>query len=154
MTALRVVGVIAACMLVSLGAAYYFTYEPAPRIAVRWPPGIDAGRRQQLERRFLIVKPATDRDRVEYDLLDTSRDNVEALVRDPDVADTDRVDRQRFTLPLDVPYGTSWMWVAHRTPVLRIPGVVSAILGVCVLALVVGIAGELRSRLRRRTLSP
>ena len=154
MTALRVVGVIAACMLIALGAAYYFTYEPAPRIAVRWPPGLDAARRQELERRFLLVNPAADRDRTEYDLLDTSRANVEALVREPDVADTDRVGRERFTVPLDVPYGTSWMWAAHRTPILRIPGVVGAFVGVCVLALVAAIAGELRWRLRRRTRVP
>jgi hypothetical protein len=144
----------AACMLVALGTAYYFTYEPAPRIAVRWPPGIDAARRHQLERRFLLVNPAADRDRTEYDLLDTSRTNIEALVREPDVADTDRVGRERFTVPLDVPYGTSWMWVAHRTPVLRTPGVVGGLAGACVLALVAGIAGELRRRLRRRTLIP
>jgi len=154
MTALRVVGVIAACILVGLGAAYYFTYEPAPRIAIRWPEGIDPSRREELERRFLLVNPEPERDRFEYDLLDTSRANIEALVREPDVADTDRVSRERFTVPLDVPYGTSWMWVAHRTPVLRIPGVVSALVGVCVLALVAGIAGELRWRLRRRTLIP
>lgn len=152
MTALRVVGVIAACMLVALGAAYYFTYEPAPRIAIRWPEGIDPSRREELERRFLLVNPEPERDRFEYDLLDTSRANIEALVREPDVADTDRVSRERFTVPLDIPYGTSWMWVAHRTPVLRIPGVVGALVGVCVLALVAGIAGELRRRLRRRTL--
>ena len=154
MTALRVVGVIAACMLIALGAAYYFTYEPAPRIAVRWYPGIDATRRQALERRFLLVNPAAERDRTEYDLLDTSPANIEALVREPDVADTDRVSRERFTVPLDVPYGTSWMWAAHRTPVLRIAVVVGALVGVCVLALVAGIAGELRGRLRRRTLVP
>ena len=152
MTALRVVGVIAACMLVALGAAYYFTYEPAPRIAIRWPEGIDPSRREELERRFLLVNPEPERDRFEYDLLDTSRANIEALVREPDVADTDRVSRERFTVPLDIPYGTSWMWVAHRTPVLRTPGVVGALVGVCVLALVAGIAGELRRRLRRRTL--
>jgi hypothetical protein len=154
MTALRVVGVIAACILVALGAAYYFTYEPAPRIAIRWPEGIDPSRREELERRFLLVNPEPERDRFEYDLLDTSRANIEALVREPDVADTDRVSRERFTVPLDVPYGTSWMWVAHRTPVLRIPGVVGALVAVCVLVLVVGIAGELRWRLRRTTLIP
>ena len=138
----------------ALGAAYYFTYEPAPRIAIRWPEGIDPSRREELERRFLLVNPEPERDRFEYDLLDTSRANIEALVREPDVADTDRVSRERFTVPLDIPYGTSWMWVAHRTPVLRIPGVVGALVGVCVLGLVAGIAGELRRRLRRRTLIP
>jgi hypothetical protein len=152
MTALRVIGTVAACVLLGLGIAYYFTYEPAPRIAIRWPADLDPERRQELERRFLLVNPATDRDRVEYDLLDTSPGNVEALVREPDVADTDRVGRERFTLPLDVPYGTSWMWVAHRTPVLRIPGIVSALVVLCVAAVVAAIAGELRWRSRRKTI--
>ena len=151
MSVLRVVGVTAACILVALGAAYHFTYEPAPRISVRWPPGLDPARRQELERRFLLVKPEPERDRVEYDLLDTSRANVKALVREPDVADSDRVGRESFGLPIDVPYGTSWMWVAHRTPFLRIPGVVAAIATICGLAVTVALAAELRSRARRRT---
>jgi hypothetical protein len=137
----------------SLGVTYYFTYEPAPRIAIRWPAEIDPERRQELERRFLLVNPAVEGDRVEYDLLDTSRDNVEALVREPDVFDTDRISRERFTLPLDVPYGTSWMWIAHRTPLLRIPGVVGAIVAICAAATAAWLAGELR-RFRRRTVRP
>jgi len=154
MTALRVVGILAGCVLVALGTAYYFTYEPAPRIAIRWPEELAPERRQELERRFLLVNPATDRDRVEYDLLDTSPTNIEALVRERDVADTDRVSRERFTVPLDVPYGTSWMWVAHRIPVLRIPGVVAAVVVLSVAAVVAAIGGELRRRVRRRAVAP
>src|SRR5687767_1472261 len=116
MAALRVMGMFAGCVLLALGIAYYFTCEPAPRVALRWREGVASERRQELERRFLLVNPAPDRDRIEYDLLDTSRTNLEALVREPDVADTDRVSREGFTVPLDVPYGTSWMWLAHRTP--------------------------------------
>ena len=137
----------------SLGVAYYFTYEPAPRIGIRWPTELEPERRQELERRFLLVNPGVEGDRIEYDLLDTSRENVEALVREPDVFDTDRVGREHFVLPLDVPYGTSWMWVGHRIPVLRIPGVVSAIVGFCAVATVAWLTGELR-RSRRRTVRP
>ena len=153
MNAVRAVGIIAACVLIGLGTAYYFTYEPAPRIAVRWPERIDPARRQELERRFLLVDPQVDRDRVEYDLLDTSRQNIEALVREPDVADTDRVGRERFSVPLDVPYGTRWMWVAHRTPILRIPGVISGVVIVCLAAVVIAGAAELRGRIRRKTVA-
>ena len=150
MTALRVMGIVAGCVLVALGIAYYFTYEPAPRIAIRWPADIQPARRQALERRFLLVDPAADRDRIEYDLLDTSRENLEALVREPDVADTDRVSREGFTVPLDVPYGTRWMWLAHRTPVLRTPGVIPAIVALCVAVFAGTLASELRGRIRRR----
>jgi hypothetical protein len=141
-------------MLLALGAAYYFTYEPAPRIAIRWPEGIDPSRREELERRFLLVNPEPERDRFEYDLLDTSRGNIEALVRERDVADTDRVSREGFTVPLDVPYGTRWMWIAHRTPVLRVSGVVGGIVAVCVAVLVAAVAAELGWRIRRRTVRP
>jgi hypothetical protein len=154
MTALRVMGILAGCVLLALGIAYYFTYEPAPRIAIRWPDRLAPERRQELERRFLLVNPATDRDRLEYDLLDTSPANIEALVREPDVADTDRVSRERFTVPLDVPYGTSWMWIAHRTPVLRIPGMIAAVVVLSVAAVLAAIGAELRRRVRRRAVGP
>jgi hypothetical protein len=151
MAALRVMGMLAGCVLIALGITYYFTCEPAPRVAIRWREGATPERRQALERRFLLVNPAPDRDRIEYDLLDTSRTNLEALVREPDVADTDRVSREGFTVPLDVPYGTSWMWLAHRTPVLRLPGVIPATIVLCA-AVLLGAAGlELRGLIRRRT---
>jgi hypothetical protein len=150
MAALRVMGILAGCVLVALGIAYCFTYEPAPRVAIRWREGLSADRRQVLERRFLLVNPAADRDRLEYDLLDTSRANIQALVVEPDVADTDRVSREGFTVPLDVPYGTRWMWVAHRTPVLRIPGVILSTVAFCTAILIAAVALELRGSIRRR----
>jgi len=119
-------------------------------VAIRWREGLSADRRQVLERRFLLVNPAADRDRLEYDLLDTSRANLEALVGEPDLADTDRVSRQGFTVPLDVPYGTSWMWLAHRTPVLRIPGVIPATVAFSAAILIAAIAFQLRGLIRRR----
>ena len=151
MAALRVMGILAGCVLVALGIAYYFTFEPAPRVAIRWRDGLAPERRQALERRFLLVNPAADRDRLEYDLLDTSRANIQALVAERDVADTDRVSREGFTVPLDAPYGTSWMWLVHRTPVLRIAGVVAATVAFSAAILIAAIALELRRLIRRRT---
>jgi hypothetical protein len=141
---------VAGCVLAALGITYYFTCEPAPRVAIRWREGLAPERQQALERRFLLVKPAPDRDRLEYDLLDTSRVNIEALVQEPDVADTDRVSREGFTVPLDVPYGTSWMWLAHRTPVLRLPGVLPAIVVLCAAILIGVVVLELRGLIRGR----
>jgi hypothetical protein len=136
----------AAVILLALGLAYYFTYEPAPEIRIRWRDGLDQGRRAELERRFLLVNPASFEDRMTYDLLDTSRWNVEALVVERDIADTDRVDRVHYTIPFDIPYGSGWMWVAHRTPVLRIPGVVNGIVLVCAAVLVVAAVDVMRRR--------
>jgi hypothetical protein len=138
----RAAAIAAAAVLVALGLAYYLTYEPAPEIRVQWRVGIEPQRRAELERRFLLVNPAPFEDRLSYDLLDTSRENVEALVKERDVADTDRVDRVNYAIPFDTPYGESWMWAAHRTPLLRVPGVVEALVitsvGVLVAANVTG----------------
>lgn len=138
----RLAASIAACALVALAGAYYLTYEPAPQVSVLWREGIGPERRAALERRFLLVNPIVDRDRLAYDLLDTSRGNLEALVKDPDVADTDRISQERFEVPFDIPYGSSWMWVAHRTPILRTPGVVPGIVATSVLLLAGGLVGE------------
>jgi hypothetical protein len=140
----------AACVLTALAVAYGLTFEPAPRVGIEWRPGISAERRSELERRFLLVNAAPDDDKLSYDLLDTSRTNIEGLVNERDVADTDRISRERFEVPLDAPYGTSWMWVAHRIPVLRIPGVVT----VLVAASVVTLGGSAAVAVRRRRSRP
>lgn len=141
---------LAGCMLVALGTTCYLTYEPAPRIGVLWRAGVSPERRTELERRFLLVERRPEEDRFTYDLLDTSRSNLEALVLDADVADTDRVSRERFEVPFDIPYGTSWMWVAHRLRVLRMPGVVESIVLMCVTVVAAGVVSERRLRARRR----
>ena len=109
--------------LASLAGAYWFTYEPAPAIRVLWQQDVSAPRQQELERRYLLSNrraPHPDEPRsLAYDLLDTRRSNIEALVKDPDVADTNDVDRQYFEIRLDRASGERWMWVAHRMPVLR-----------------------------------
>jgi hypothetical protein len=142
----RAAASIGALMLLALAVTYWLTYEPAPQVGIEWRAGISEERRAALERRFLLVNPVRENDRLMYDLLDTSGENLRALVFEPDVADTDRVSRPRHELPFDVPYGQSWMWVAHRTPLLRIPGVVPAIAGAAVLLFAGGAAAEIRRR--------
>ena len=135
-----------AVIVLALATAYWLTYEPAPQIGITWRPGISDERKAELERRFLLVNPARENDRLLYDLLDTSRHNVEALIFEPDVADTDRISRPRYEVPFDVPYGESWMWVAHRTPVLRIPGAVEVLSGASIVLFVAGLVAEIRRR--------
>ena len=117
---LVVPAVIATGVLLALAGAYYLTYEPAPVVRVRWREGLPAARRAELERRFLLVRPVPHEGRtLSYDLLDTRHSNVAELLGHPDAEDTDYIDRSTATLPFDGPYGESWMWIAHRTPVLR-----------------------------------
>lgn len=145
----RAAAVLAATVLVALGIAYYLTYEPAPEIRVRWRPGLPLERQAQLERQFMLVNRKPSEDRFTYDLLDTSRRNVEALVHERDIADTDRVDREGFTIPPDIPYGDSWMWIGYRVAVLRTTGVVEAIIVTC--AVVLAAATALLFKERRKS---
>jgi len=116
----RWLSVIGVAGLAALGFAYWFTYEPAPSIRVRWQPAVTSERQAALERKYLLVNGRAPVGRsVAYDLLDTRHDNIKALVLDPDVLDMTDIDRDRFEAPFDLQYGDSWMWVADRTPVLR-----------------------------------
>lgn len=109
-------------IVASVGATYYLTYEPAPSIRVRWRPDVTPAAREQLERAFLLVGRAAHEGSTrvyQYDLLDTSRRNIEALVTHPEVEDTDEIDRRNYVIRVDGPYGGRWMWVAHRVPIIR-----------------------------------
>lgn len=106
--------------LAGLALAYFLTYQPAPIVHVTWAPSVTESQQARLERRYLLLNRRDPQERsYVYDLLDTSRRNVEALVQDPDVMDTHNIDRQRFEVPFEIGYGEEWMWVAHRTPGLR-----------------------------------
>ena len=106
--------------LAALGIAYWLTLEPAPAIRVRWREDVTSDQQATLERKYLLSSARAPQGRsIAYDLLDTRRANIEALVLDPAAADTADIDRDAFEVPFDKPYGDRWMWVAHRTPVLR-----------------------------------
>jgi hypothetical protein len=137
----------AALIAIALGATYYLTVQPSPTVSIRWREQVTDAQRAALERRFLLVKPAADEPRTfRYDLLDVSRSNLEAIVGEPAIEDIGNIDRHSLAFPADYPYGTSWMWLAHRIPVLRMRGVVPALAGVCVVVVVLGIAGMLKGR--------
>lgn len=142
----RTAAVISVAVLLGLATAYYFTYEPAPEIRIRWRHGLPTERVAELERRFRLVNRKPSEDRFSYDLLDTRPENVKALVNERDIEDTDRVDREGSTIPPDAPYGESWMWAAHRLPVLRTPGVTEGIVAACSVVLAASVAVLMRTR--------
>jgi len=77
------------------------TGPPGALVHVRWDTSIDPSARQQLEARFRLA----DGEQLggstwRYDLLDSSRDNIRDLVRNPAVVDTEHIDRSLFT-PVD-----------------------------------------------------
>lgn len=81
-----------------------------------------------------------------YDLLDTTHSNIEALLKDPAVVDTNDIDDQWARVRLGTAYGDDWMWIADRTPPLRSRGVQRAV----IVTLAVTAAFGLRGLLRRR----
>ena len=120
--AARIATALAIGVLASVSATYYLTYEPAPSIRVRWRQDVTPAARAGLERTFLLVDRVAHEGSTRtfrYDLLDTSRSNLEALVTHPAVEDTDDIDRVNYVMRADCPYGERWMWVGHRIPILR-----------------------------------
>ena len=142
-----VVAALAALLLAMLGAVYWYTVEPAPAVKVRWREGLAADQRAALERRFRLVDPILVEGRtVTYNVLDTSRENLRAIVTAGEVEDTNEIDRARYTLRPDVPYGTRWMWLADRLPLLRLPGAVTAVVAACLALLGWSLRAVLRVR--------
>ncbi len=109
--------------LIALRVAYNATYEPAPGIRVRWRDGTSDMRRAFLEMTYRLTDAAAPEGlSYSYVLLDTSRRNIEAMIKDPEVADTGDLDREKFEVPFaTAQYSRQWMWVADRTPGLRQP---------------------------------
>lgn len=144
---LRWAGIASVLCLALLWAAYYLTNEPSPAVKVRWREGLSAERRAELERRYLLVsREDAPEGWTRYDLLDTRRSNIAALVHDPGVVATTDIDRESMTVPFDVEYGRTWVWAAHRTPGLRLADVRRVVIGgLAGLALLAALA-ELRRR--------
>lgn len=123
-------------LLALIGLIWVLTSEPAPSIHVRWRDSVTPERRAQLEADFrLIHAELIEGNSWAYDFLDTSGRNIQALVQHPDVADTHEIDRQAFVVRPEAPDGDSRMWLAHRTPGLRRPGTLRAVIVVLLLLL-------------------
>lgn len=68
--------------------------DPGPKINVRWAPDVDDAAREAVEGRFHLSEEGQPDGRTRrYELLDSSRANVEALLTNPAVEDTAGLDR-------------------------------------------------------------
>ena len=75
--------------------------DDAPLIRVRWAASVDETQRLSRELALRLRRGQPHAERTwDYDLLDTSPANIRALVTDPEVEDTDGIDRQRFRIAL------------------------------------------------------
>ena len=140
--------------LAALAFAYWFTYEPAPGIRVTWAPGVTPERQSTLERKYLLAHPRSPHPEqprsIAYDLLDTSRNNIEALVKDPAVIDTNDIDDEYFKVRLATDYGNAWMWMAYRIPVIRDDGIRWTLVAVLTALSLVGLGGLVAGAETRR----
>ena len=111
--------------LVTIALAYALTVKPAPTIGIRWRDDVSRARQVELERTYLLVDRGSPRSDAPqsgiYRLLDTSRRNVEAIVKNPWVADTDSIDRDKYGVEAEseAAPGQRRTWVAFRIPGLR-----------------------------------
>jgi hypothetical protein len=85
-------------ILVIVAVALVRVTVTGPRIAVRWAPEVDTSARLAREQQYSL-RNGQQGDGLEwrYELGDWSRGNIEALVRDTGVADTEYIDRATLT---------------------------------------------------------
>lgn len=134
--------------LAALACAYWFTYEPAPGVRVSWRPGIALEQQEALERKYMLSnRRGFVAGSLAYDLLDTTHANIEALLKDPAVVDTNDIDDEWMRVRLGTDYGDEWMWIAHRTPLLRYDEVRWALIAMLAAMAVFGLRGLLRPRI-------
>ena len=105
--------------------------DPGPKINVRWAPDVDDAAREAIEARFHLSQEGEPDGRTRrYELLDSSRANVEALLTNPAVEDTAGLDRA--TLAFDkVPEvrfdekATEWVVGLEPCPAMKPASLVS-----------------------------
>ena len=109
-------------------AVWFLTFQPAPKVHVRWRLALPETSRRMLERQFLLINPVDIKnDTWMYDLLDTSTRNVRALVQHPDAADTHEIDRRGFKVSPTATSRNATTWIVNRVPGLRLPWVGTAL---------------------------
>ena len=147
---MRAAAVLAAIVLALLGGAYYFTWEPAPLVAIRWREGTTFDRRTEVERWFGLVRGRDlDGRAVTYDLVDTRPANIQELLEQPEVEDAGDIDEATYEVPADVPYGRGGMWIGDRLPEARAYRVVPVVVAVCVLVIAYAVGGAIAVRRKR-----
>ncbi len=91
------------------------TESPAPIVKVRWKPTVSEAQRVGLEERHQLIRGnSVGPNSFNYDLLDSRREAIRAIVTDPAVADTGEIDRAQFRIAPTAGRGTATRWLWHR----------------------------------------
>jgi hypothetical protein len=102
----------------------------SPRIRIRWAEGTSAAASRDLAGRFgLAAGEDQGGGTWQYDLDDRSPANVAAIVRDPRVADTDGIDRTRFTVSARAHQSNVDAWFYYLAILLPPLAVLAVVLG-------------------------
>jgi hypothetical protein len=102
-TAVSVV-VLAAAAILRISAPSPF----APRVHVRWSERVQDDQRAALERRFSLLNgERRENNTWEYDLVNLEPASINALIENPDVADTHYIDRGAGRVTADAPAGSA-----------------------------------------------
>jgi len=121
-----------AAIVVSMTVYFYSRAATPAYIHIRWRPDVDARTRLALEEKFHLTQAeVVDTRTWSYRIRRTSAANLETILRDPHVEDTDGIDRDRLRLfntpkpregsgtALLVGFGLStvgcWAWSRLRT---------------------------------------
>jgi hypothetical protein len=99
---------------------------PATGVGVEWAAGLPEEDRGILERRFQLIQGEREpgaRENWRYLLTDLSRGNVRALVEHPQVAETEGIDRDRFSVARQPPDDVDDLFLGTRlVAALMYPG--------------------------------
>lgn len=126
-------------------------------IHVRWAPSIREADRRSVAERYGLTNEAVHKDRTfTYYLADLSRTNIESLVRDPAIEDTQHINRELFLIRPTASRGPYAGWGAPLLP-LAFEGITVlllatglGLLGLCVVE--PWLPAAVRARLRRASL--
>ena len=103
---------------VLLVGCYLIPGVAPPVVHVRWQTEVPDARREQLERTFCLSAPTRVQGTTwSYELLDTSRENLQAIVTSGDVDDTNDIDRIQFVVAPTAADGRRG-WLLGRLPLV------------------------------------
>jgi hypothetical protein len=109
-TQVRRLAIASSVILVIVGVIRLAAPQLAPRVNVRWAPGVSAEQRVGVERQFRLVSPTqVEGSTWTYDLSDPSTANINALIAHAAVEDTYGINRQAGVVEPDAPRGTTWV---------------------------------------------
>ncbi|MEW5984254.1 MAG: hypothetical protein AB1806_18030 [Acidobacteriota bacterium] len=133
--------------LAVVGILWKGTHDIAPSIHVRWKPRTTVAGREDAERTLGLARAEFLGEHTwAYDLLDSTSENIERIVKHRLVEDTQDLDRQRFVLGPNTQLGTTRRWIGDRLPILRSRSLVENVSRIAGALVALGLLGLWTSR--------